>query len=103
MGLVCPIHEICYNGDVPHPLGSQGMNYVVDLTIAHSKNLKGYITPNITCIHPFLNSTFYTFSILCFHPWCLDGRVGGRREKVCPGCISETVMCRKLILGRDIG
>ena len=31
------------------------------------------------------------------------GRVGGRREKVCPGCISETVRCRKLILGRDIG
>ena len=23
---------------------------------------------------------------------------GGRREKVCPGCISETVRCRKLIL-----
>ena len=30
-------------------------------------------------------------------------RVSGRREKVCPGCISETVRCRKLILGRDIG
>ena len=27
----------------------------------------------------------------------------GQREKVCPGCISETVRCRKLILGRDIG
>ena len=43
----------------------------------------------------------------CFHPWCLDGRpggrAGGRREKVCPGCIPETVRCRKLILGRDIG
>ena len=29
----------------------------------------------------------------CFHPWCPDGRaggrVGGRREIVCPGCISE--------------
>ena len=31
------------------------------------------------------------------------GRVGGRREIVCPGCISETIRCRKLILGRDIG
>ena len=31
------------------------------------------------------------------------GRAGGRREIVCPGCISETVRCRKLILGRDIG
>ena len=30
--------------------------------------------------------------------------MGGRAaEKVCPGCISETVRCRKLILGRDIG
>ena len=38
-----------------------------------------------------------------FHPWCPDGRAGGRREIVCPGCISETVRCRKLILGRDIG
>ena len=28
---------------------------------------------------------------------------GGRPEKVCPGCISETVRCRKLILCRDIG
>ena len=27
----------------------------------------------------------------------------GRQEKVCPGCISETVRCGKLILGRDIG
>ena len=30
-------------------------------------------------------------------------RSGGWREKVCPGCISKTVRCRKLILGRDIG
>ena len=29
--------------------------------------------------------------------------MGGRREEVCPACISETVRCRKLILGRDIG
>ena len=29
--------------------------------------------------------------------------MGGRWEKVCLGCISETVRCRKLILGRDIG
>ena len=45
--------------------------------------------------------------VFCFHPWCPDGRAGGqaggRREIVCPGCISETVRCRKLILGRDIG
>ena len=30
-------------------------------------------------------------------------QVGRQREKVCPGCVSETVRCRKLILGRDIG
>ena len=29
--------------------------------------------------------------------------MGGRREIVCSGCISETVRCRKFILGRDIG
>ena len=27
----------------------------------------------------------------------------GQKEKVCLGCISETVRCKKLILGRDIG
>ena len=27
----------------------------------------------------------------------------GGRAIVCPGCISETVRSRKLILGRDIG
>ena len=30
-------------------------------------------------------------------------KAGGWREKVCPGCNSETIRCRKLILGRDIG
>ena len=30
-------------------------------------------------------------------------RMGGRRKIVCSGCISETVRCRKFILGRDIG
>ena len=29
--------------------------------------------------------------------------VGEWLEKDCPGCISETVKCRKLILDRDIG
>ena len=33
----------------------------------------------------------------------LTGQSGWRREKACPGCISETIRCRKLILGRDIG
>ena len=30
-------------------------------------------------------------------------RVGGWLEEVCPACISETIRCRKLMLGRDIG
>ena len=29
-------------------------------------------------------------------------RMGGRREEVCPACISETVRCRKLILVRTL-
>ena len=33
----------------------------------------------------------------------VSGWAGGRREIVCPGCFSETVRCRKFILGRDIG
>ena len=41
--------------------------------------------------------------IVFTHGVQMGGRWGGRREKVCPGCISETVRCRKLILGRDIG
>ena len=32
------------------------------------------------------------------------GRTAGSQwEKVCLGCISETVRCRKLMLGREIG
>ena len=41
--------------------------------------------------------------IVFTHGVRMGKRVGGRREIVCPGCISETVRCRKLILGRDIG
>ena len=33
----------------------------------------------------------------------VSGWAGERQEKVCPGCISETVRRRKLIHGRDIG
>ena len=39
---------------------------------------------------------------LLFSPM-VSGWAGGRWEKVCPGYISETVWCRKLIFGRDIG
>ena len=33
----------------------------------------------------------------------VSGWAGGWQEKVCLGCISETVRCRKLIVSRDIG
>ena len=62
----------------------------------------------------FLRKLIYMFG---FYPTALKGcqgivftngvwmgiRAGGQREKVCPGCISEAVRCRKFILGRDIG
>ena len=48
-----------------------------------------------------------------FYPTVLKGcrgidfthgvQMGRQGEKVCPGYISETVRCRQLILGRDIG
>ena len=57
-----------------------------------------------SCFYSHLLSTGRPIS--SFHPWCPDGWAGvqaGGREIVCPGCISETLRCRKLILGRDIG
>ena len=56
-------------------------------------------------IKPFLRAVGVLFSPMV-SGWAggrPGWRAGGRREKVCPGCISETVRCRKLILGRDIG
>ena len=42
--------------------------------------------------------------IVFTHGVQMGGRASGRAAgKVCLGCISETVRCRKLILGRDIG
>ena len=65
---------------------------------------------------PFYPTALKDYQGIVFSLWCLDGRVGrwaggrlgrwaecGRREKVCPGCISKTVRCRMLILGKDIG
>ena len=40
------------------------------------------------------------WGIVFTHGVQMGGWAGGRWEKVCPGCISETVRCRKLILGR---
>ena len=64
-------------------------------------------------IHLYMKYAFYPTAlkgcrgIVFTHGVRMGGRagvqVGGRREIVCSGCISETVRCRKLILGRDIG
>ena len=58
-----------------------------------------------------LHLAFHSISV--FYPTALKGcrgivfthgvRMGGRQEEVCPGCISEAIRCRKLVLGRDIG
>ena len=40
---------------------------------------------------------------ILFHLWCPDGLAFGRQEKVCLDCISKTIRCRKLILGKHIG
>ena len=37
-----------------------------------------------------------------FSPICPEGWADGRKKN-CPDCISETVRCRKLNFGRDIG
>ena len=41
--------------------------------------------------------------IVFTHDVWMGGWPGRWREEVCPTCISETVMCTKLILGSDIG
>ena len=52
---------------------------------------------NSISVNSFLRAVGILFSPM------VSGLAGGQRKKVCPGCISETVRCRKLILGRDIG
>ena len=51
-----------------------------------------------------LLSLFGCLDIIFTHGVWMCIQVGSRVvEKVCQGCIAETVRCRKLILGRDIG
>ena len=57
----------------------------------------GYGHPDIIFIPQPLRAVRVLF------PPMVSGWAGGQREEVCPACISETVRCRKLILGRDIG
>ena len=49
--------------------------------------------------------TFYPTALkgVLFSPMVSRWAGGMHREKVCLGCISETVRCRKLIFGTDIG
>ena len=65
--------------------------------------LNCFISVKTTKCEYFLPHSPLGLSGYCFHPWCPDGQVGGQRGKVCLGCISETVKCRKLRLGSDIG
>ena len=72
----------------------------------------------VCCLHTYLSSSLLVehkaeHMSLHFYPTTLKGCqgivfthgvwMGGRREKVCLGCISETIRCRKLILGGNIG
>ena len=59
-------------------------------------------------IHAFIKYLYYPTalkgrqSIVFTHGvWMVGQALWG--EKLCPGCISETIRYRKLILGRDIG
>ena len=57
----------------------------------------------------FFTLTFYPTAlkgcrgIVFTHGVQMGGRAGRWREIVCVGSLSETVRCRKFILGRDIG
>ena len=107
-------------------LSSESITPVSFDNLPSEKGQNGKMILNFTLIPVIFNFTPKSFNYIydksihfyptalkgyCFHPWCPDGRasgqaggrVGGRREIVCLGCISETVRCRKLILGRDIG
>ena len=55
----------------------------------------------VSCVVVFTPQPLRAVGVL-FSPM-VSGWVSSRWEEVCPGCISETVRCRKLILGRDIG
>ena len=79
------------------------------LVCGNANLLTDYISAVSDCIARMLACHFYPtalkgcWGIVFTHGVRMGGRVGARREKVCPGCISETIRYRKLILGRDIG
>ena len=65
---------------------------------------------SMQCFYKFLCLYFFPtpfkvyWGIVFTHSVQMGGRFGGwSAGKLCPGCISETIRCRKLICGRDIG
>ena len=67
---------------------------VSDLTLDPSFKVKcGFYPTALKCCR----------GIVFTHGVWMGSLAGGLREKICPGCTSETITCRKLILGRDIG
>ena len=71
---------------------------IENLNVVHDNSVK-FASENPLVI--FIPQPLRAVGVL-FSPM-VSGWAGGWREKVCLGCISETVSCRKLILGRDIG
>ena len=69
---------------------------MLDLTFGPSLKVKRWFTG-------FGELSFQCVGPVFTHGVRMGGWVGGWREEVCPACISETIRCRKFILGRDIG
>ena len=59
-----------------------------------------YVKPNLVIFLQFFTPRPLRAICVLFSPM-VSGWAGGQGEKVCLGCISETVRCRKFILGRD--
>ena len=73
----------------------------------YNKYFNGLFQIHFVSLHIYFIFTFFTQQPLravrvLFSP-IVSEWVGGRREKVCPGCISETIRCRMLRLGSDFG
>ena len=77
--IVCLVHGVCRN------VFKRKMNLKFSTNLYILLNFKG------------------CRGIVFTHGVWMGGQAGGRREKVSLGCISETVRCRKLILGMDTG
>ena len=77
------------------------LQYFFKYVLTYFLHLTSYV---VTFLHNTIcrAQLFCPFYILFTHVVRMGGW-GGQWEKVCPGCISDTVRCRKLILGRDIG